>query len=68
MGVQGLHSDLFGLFACILLYIRMAIRMDSGSYSGHSVQDSALFVLFGSIWLVDSGRSFPYDTKKPKST
>ena len=36
MDVQELYSDLFGLFACNLLCIRMAIRMDSGSYSGHS--------------------------------
>ena len=38
MGVQELYLGLFGLFACILLCIRMAIRMDSGSYSGHSGQ------------------------------
>ena len=38
MDVQELYSDLFGLFACILLCIRMAIRMDFGSYSGHSGQ------------------------------
>ena len=38
MGVPELYSDLFGLFACILLCIRMAIRMDSKSYSGHSGQ------------------------------
>ena len=38
MDVQELYSDLFGLFGCILLCIRMAIRMDSGSYSGHSGQ------------------------------
>ena len=34
MGVQELFSDLFGLFACIW----MVIRMDSGGYSGHSGQ------------------------------
>ena len=37
MGVQELYSDLLAFFACILL----CIRMDSGSYSGHS----------GQIWL-----------------
>ena len=36
MGVLELYSDLFGLFACILLCIWMAIRIDSMSYSGHS--------------------------------
>ena len=29
---------LFGLFACILFYIRMVIRMDSVSYAWHSGQ------------------------------
>ena len=38
MGVQEMNSELFGLFACIMLCIWMAIRMDSGSYSGHSEQ------------------------------
>ena len=38
MGVQELYSDLFGLFTCILLCIRMAIRIDFGSYSEHSGQ------------------------------
>ena len=38
MGVQELYSDPFGLFACILLCIWMAIRMDCGSCSGHSGQ------------------------------
>ena len=52
MGVQELYSDLFGLFACILL----CIRMDSESYSGHSGQIwlySCYSGLFGwMIWVV----------------
>ena len=46
MGVQELFSDLFGLFACILLCIWMAIRMDSGSYLGHSGQ----ILLYSCYW------------------
>ena len=66
-GIYGCAGAVFGLFICILLYIGMAIRMDSESNSGHSGQISALFVLFGSIWLDDSGRSFLNNTTNPAS-
>ena len=46
-GVLELYSDLFGLFACILLCIRMAILMDSKSYLGHSGQIRLYSCLFG---------------------
>ena len=56
MGVQGLYSDLFVLFACILPCIQMAIRMDSGNYSGHDGQIQLYLSysgLFGKmIWVV----------------
>ena len=67
MGVQELYSVLFGLFTCILLCIRMAIRIESGSYSGHSRQIRlypCYSSLFGSIIPVVPP---PLGTNKPKS-
>ena len=53
MGVQELYSGLFGLFACILLCIRMAIRMDSRTYLGHSGQ-IRLYLYFSGLfgWMI----------------
>ena len=44
MGLQKLHS---GLIASMLLCIRMAIRMDSGNYSGHSGQNQLYWCYSG---------------------
>ena len=61
MGLQELHP---GLFDCILLFLSDGHSDELWELSG---ADSALFVLFGSIWLDDSGRSSTYDTNKPES-
>ena len=62
--------------SCILAYLAYshvsALYSDGDSDGfwelfGAFWADSALFVLFGSIWLDDSGRSSTYDTNKPES-
>ena len=70
------HDFQGGLYGCAgavfwpnwLIHLYSAMYLDGlWELFGAFWSDSALFVLFGFIWLDDSGRSSPYDTNKPES-
>ena len=72
-----LSFDIFGSYSTVFWPIRLT-RLYSALYSGNDSDgfgevfgafwaDSDLFVIFGSIWLDDSGRYSRNETNRPES-
>ena len=66
-GIYGCAVAEFWTIRFICLYSALYSDGDSDGFWELFWADSALFMLFWSIWLDDSGRSSPYDTNKPKT-